>query len=115
MLGPPTDKVAGEPVLELASLRAGGATDLYVATESWSLVQQRGRWQSLRVMQLYIQELVSQTFFARLSRASQQRVLLLCRAAPLICEKARSLLEAGTTSTLWHASMLSLASQIDVT
>lgn len=50
------------PRLELASRRGGGATDLFLATEDWGLIQTRGRWQSVRTMQIYIQELASTIF-----------------------------------------------------
>ena len=47
------DGVEREPLV-LASLRAGGATDLYLATEDLQLVQQRGGWNDQRVMGLYL-------------------------------------------------------------
>ena len=103
----------GQAHLELASLRAGGATDLYVATENWTLVQARGRWQSLRVMQVYIQELVATSFYAQLPARARHLVAYLARGSPAIIEVASRLLQAGATPQAWKAGMLEVVHVLD--
>ena len=83
----------GGPRLELASLRGGGATDLFLASEDWGLVQTRGRWLSLRTMQIYVQELVSTSFFSQLPQSVQVVVLAAARAAPGILAEVFRLAE----------------------
>lgn len=55
-----------KPILDLGSLRGGGATALYVATEDEPKVQGRGRWLSRRSMMIYLQELLATTFMSTL-------------------------------------------------
>ena len=61
-------------VLHLALLRAGGATDLYLATEDPPLVQLRGGWLDQKVMLVYLQEVASVSYMAGLSPAVRHRV-----------------------------------------
>ena len=46
-------------VLDLGSLRSGGATNVDMHTESLPLVQGRGRWNDIRVMRIYLREMQS--------------------------------------------------------
>ena len=58
-LGLPTSGKGEGPFLELASLRAGGATWLMMTCEDAGLVRRRERWLSQRIMERYIQEVAS--------------------------------------------------------
>ena len=56
----------GGPVgLTLGSLRPGGATWLYRATDNSELVRFRGRWTSLRMLEIYIQEVGAASILPR--------------------------------------------------
>ena len=52
----------GRPFLELASLRAGGATWFMLVTEDAEMLRRRGRWLSSRIMEIYVQEVTSLQF-----------------------------------------------------
>eukprot|EP00438_Fugacium_kawagutii_P024536 Skav223316 [mRNA] locus=scaffold200:41903:46588:+ [translate_table: standard] len=60
----------------LASFRPGGATYLISQTESAELVRRRGRWISLRVMEVYLQEVAASTFMTDIPEATRDAVLL---------------------------------------
>ena len=55
----------GKPAFDLASFRPGGATWMLQLTENSELVRRRGRWLSLRVMEVYLQEVVATTFLPK--------------------------------------------------
>ena len=61
--------------LNLASLRAGGATWLISQSESSELVRRRGRWVSQRTMEIYIQEVMASTFMTDIDEACRSKVL----------------------------------------
>lgn len=61
-LGLPTKMVNKQKPLTLASFRPGGAIYLIGLTESSELVRRRGRWISLKVMDIYLQEVAASTF-----------------------------------------------------
>ena len=78
---------AGE-VLDLGSLRTGGATEMWQRTENAPLVQQRGRWMSVRNMNIYLQELSSTTFLSRLAGESRTAVAELYDSSPWMSKHA---------------------------
>ena len=43
-------------------------------TESLPLVQGRGRWNDIRVMRIYLQEMQSTTFITKQTAAAQRRI-----------------------------------------
>ena len=61
--------------LNLASLRAGGATWLIGQSESSELVRRRGRWVSQRTMEIYIQEVMASTFMTDIDDNCRLKVL----------------------------------------
>ncbi|CAE7365687.1 mok12, partial [Symbiodinium necroappetens] len=73
-LGIPTNAVANVRDFDLASLRAGGATWLMGSSESPDLVRRRGRWVTLRVMEIYIQEVAAMMFLPRLEPELRQHI-----------------------------------------
>ena len=81
-------------VVDLGSLRTGGATDLWLATENAMLVQQRGRWANIKNMNIYLQELAATTLLSRLPSSVRQHVAdLHAQAMPLLalsCKLARA-------------------------
>ena len=73
-LGIPANAVANVRDFDLASLRAGGATWLMGSSESPDLVRRRGRWVTLRVMEIYIQEVAAMMFLPRLEPELRQHI-----------------------------------------
>ena len=61
VLGLPAQELVG---LTPASLRGGGATLLFEATEDLEYVRRRGRWSILRTCEIYVQEVSGQEFLA---------------------------------------------------
>ena len=58
-----------------ASFRAGGATWLISQCESSEVVRRRGRWCSLRTMEIYIQEVMAETYLNDISEEARSKVL----------------------------------------
>ena len=76
---------AGGPSgVSLGSLRPGGATWLYKLTDNSELVRFRGRWASLRMLEIYIQEVGAASILPRLPPAARVRISSLAAAAPAI-------------------------------
>ena len=61
-------------VVDFGSLRTGGATDLWLATENAMLVQQRGRWANIKNMNIDLQELAATTLLSCLPSSVRQHV-----------------------------------------
>ena len=61
--------------LTLASFRPGGATWLIAECENVDLVKRRGRWASYKVMECYLQEVMSSTYMLEISVLAKQKVL----------------------------------------
>lgn len=87
---------------DLGSLRPGGATDLLFETEDSELVRRRGRWLSARVMEIYLQEVLSSTYVSRLPRRVQLRIEQLANVFPEVLEKAISFLLSGIPPIVWY-------------
>lgn len=61
--------------LSLASLRPGGATWLIGETESPEAVRRKGRWQSFRTMDIYLQEVSATTYLNDVSDEAKHNIL----------------------------------------
>ena len=61
--------------LSLASLRPGGATWLIGETESPETVRRKGRWQSFRTMDIYLQEVSATTYLNDISAEAKDVIL----------------------------------------
>ena len=68
----------------MAGLRAGGITAYFEATGDLQLTRWRGRWDSMRSMEHYVQELPSHEAFARLSPAVRVRIMRLAALLPAL-------------------------------
>ena len=101
-LGLPTHPRKGNRPVTLASLRPGGATYLIGVTESAELVRRRGRWISLKVMEIYLQEVHSATFMNEIDEESRQRILLGMKAFPDVYKNAAMYASARFPEQVWH-------------
>ncbi|CAE7398354.1 folD [Symbiodinium sp. CCMP2592] len=79
---------SGERALDLGSFRPGGATHLLTLCEDSELVRRRGRWISHKVMEVYLQEVSSITFFPNQPLETRQRILKFAQAFPFLLDKA---------------------------
>ncbi len=107
-LGLPWDRSAryagfdpGE-VVDLGSLRSGGATALWCETEDAEFTRQRGRWLNVRVMQIYLQETMAVGLLSRLPAATRARVQLWASHAPRIQQQAVAWLREGVPPDEWY-------------
>ena len=85
--------------LSLGSLRPGGATWLYRATDSSEAVRFRGRWSSARMLEVYIQEVGAASVLPRVAPSARDRIAALAAAAPQAMANALARLGAPTSSS----------------
>ena len=100
---PPLQRV-GVPFSETSgvtpgSLRGGGATALYEPTEDIELVRHRGRWQSAKMVEIYVQEVGGHRFFASLAEPTRRRITHLANCQEVAHGKTVELLEKGIPPT----------------
>ena len=72
----------------LSGLRAGGITAYFNATGDLAACQWRGRWDSARTMEHYIQEAPMAAAYANLSAGVRADILRLSSVLPALLEKA---------------------------
>ena len=72
----------------LAGLRAGGITAFFEATQDIGLTRWRGRWDSMRSLEHYVQELASHEAFARLDPISRAKIFRLADLLPAVLQMA---------------------------
>ncbi|CAE7042221.1 unnamed protein product [Symbiodinium sp. CCMP2592] len=102
-LGLPTAPNAGRPYLELASLRAGGATWLMIVTENADLVRRRGRWLTHRICEIYVQEVSSVQFLPSLENDTRAKVMQALKGFPELLDQAQSLASLRIPPGLWYS------------
>ena len=87
---------------DLASFRPGGATWMLQLTENPDLVRRRGRWLSMRVMEIYLQEVQAATYLPSL-RADQRAALnQACELFPSILARAIFFTESRIPPQAWY-------------
>ena len=96
----------GEKALDLGSFRPGGATYLLQQTEDSELTRRRGRWASHKVMEIYLQEVASITFYPRLPLPVREQVLRFAQGFRPMLEKAKQWDAQGIPSTAWYSLLL---------
>ena len=72
----------------LSGLRAGGITSFFQHTQDMMLTRWRGRWDSLRTLEHYIQELPMAEHYARLSPPVRARLARLSGLLPALTREA---------------------------
>ncbi len=100
-IGLPTSKRGTERPYELSSLRPGGATFLLNLTENPDLVRRRGRWASLKVMEIYLQEISFATGVSRLDEDVKSRIERLSSAFGQVLQQAVNYLDCAVPCTAW--------------
>ncbi len=99
----PSHRENGIHPYDLGSLRPGGATHLLVATEDGELVRRRGRWLSIRVMEIYLQEVQSATYADRLSKSSRAKVEMFSAGFETVLKQAVAFLDSAIPTKAWHS------------
>lgn len=98
----PTEFSGGQAPFTLGSLRPGGATHLLFLTEDSELTRRRGRWLSLRTMEIYLQEVLVATYVKRLPDDSQCLIQKFASGFPLVLQTAVGFLDAGIPHQVWY-------------
>ena len=92
---------SGSRHFEVASLRAGGATHLYMSTEDGEFVRRRGRWASGKTMDIYVQEVAAVAVLGSLPLQTRERVLRVGAAAADLTVASVQLLRTGVPASCW--------------
>ena len=71
-----------------SGLRAGGITSLFERSGDLALTRWRGRWDSSRSMEHYVQELPASAAFAHLPQDTRARIFRLSDALPIAVRRA---------------------------
>ena len=72
----------------LGGLRAGGITAFFEETQDIQLTRWRGRWDSMRSLEHYVQELASHEAFARIDPTSRRKIFRLAELLPALLMEA---------------------------
>ena len=81
-------------------MRAGAATAFYQFTEGGERTRMRGRWLNAKMMNIYIQEVMTTTFLSDLQAASREQIHVLSAALPAVAAQASELLLQKTPPVL---------------
>ena len=101
-LGLPIKMTNQQKPLTLASFRPGGATYLISLTESAEVVRRRGRWVSLKVMDIYLQEVAAATFMTDIPDSSRQLILTAMEAFTTVLQESIRFFNARFPEKVWN-------------
>ena len=87
---------------DLGSLRPGGATWLLHRTEQPELVRRRGRWLSIRTMEIYLQEVLVVTFEEKVSPRTRFLIQLCASGFAKTLERVQPFLNFGIPPRTWY-------------
>ena len=93
---------AGKPHFDLSSFRPGGATWMLTETESPDLVRRRGRWLSIKVMEIYLQEVEATTYLPSLSREAREFLAQMAHAFPALLQSAIFFRQSRIPTKSWY-------------
>jgi hypothetical protein len=96
-----------------ASFRGGGATYLFEVTQDAPFVMRRGRWMSMRTMDIYLQELQAAMLLPRLSEIARMRIYTFASLSEHVTDKAISLLQHNVVPAAWPSFFAQWSQQDD--
>ena len=91
----------GKPY-DLGSLRPGGASWLLLKTENTELIRRRGRWQSMRTLEIYLQDIQVATALHKLDEPVRKKIAQLATGFTSILEKALEKLDCRIPCNAWY-------------
>ena len=97
---------SGARPLDLGSFRPGGATHMLQCCEDSERVRRRGRWASPKVMEIYLQEVASSTFFPSLDLRTRELVYGFAQAFSSTLDQALTWRRLGLPPSSWYALFL---------
>lgn len=98
----PTKRVNGINPFTLGSLRPGGATHLLLETENSEHVRRRGRWVTMKVCEVYLQEVLYTTYTQKLNSDTRNRIQELASAYPETLQTALNFIASGIPARAWY-------------
>ena len=101
-VGLPTTKGPWGRPYDLGSLRPGGASWLLMKTENTELIRRRGRWQSMRTLEIYLQDIQVATALHKLDEPARRKIAHLAAGFSSILEKALVNLDCKIPCTAWY-------------
>ena len=88
--------------IDLGSLRAGGASWMLLTSEDWELTRRRGCWISNRIMEIYIQEILSLQFLPKLPERIKAQILSGAALFPWSLQEALDFYNASIPENVWY-------------
>ena len=88
-------------MLDLGSLRSGGATYIILTTEDSELCRRRGRWSSMKMMDIYVQETMALQFMKLIPDSSRTHVLEVATFFHQVLQRSKSFADAKIPETIW--------------
>ena len=114
-LGLPIKMTNQQKPLTLASFRPGGATYLISLTESAEVVRRRGRWVSLKVMDIYLQKVSAATFMTDIPDTSRQMILTAMEAFTTVLQESIRFFNARFPEKVWNLLFQQQAHEVTLT
>ena len=97
----PSSPGTGRPHLELASLRAGGASWMMLVSEDAERIRRRGRWLNSRVMDIYVQEVTALQFMPVQTDETKFRIRVALESYKQVLQTALFLSGIGVPPQHW--------------
>ena len=97
----PTEKVGDQKPFSLGSLRPGGAAWLLHKTENAQVVRRRGRWLSVKTLEIYLQGVQVSTYLERVRPAAKVLIELCSGGLATTLDRCIDFLQCGVPSTTW--------------
>ena len=101
-VGLPTTRGPWGRPYDLGSLRPGGASWLLMKTENTELIRRRGRWQSMRTLEIYLQDIQVATALHKLDEPVRRKIAHLAAGFSSILEKALVNLDCNIPCSAWY-------------
>ena len=97
----PCEKTQGQRPFTLGSMRPGGATWLLHRTENSEVVRRRGRWLSVKVMEIYLQEVLVCTFMEKVRPRARVLIDFCSGGFEATLDRCIDFLQCGIPTTTW--------------
>ncbi len=101
-VGLPTTRGPWGRPYDLGSLRPGGASWLLMKTENTGLIRRRGRWQSMRTLEIYLQDIQVATALHKLDEPVRRKIAHLAAGLSSILEKTLVNLDCNIPCSAWY-------------
>ena len=98
----PLDRNGKSRTFDLSSLRPGGASHLLTCCEDSEVVRRRGRWATVKTMEIYLQEVLYVTYVERLPADTKSFIATAAAGFQDVLQKAKFFTKAGIPTSAWY-------------